>query len=263
MELGTRMKLIEQNETGRRFLPLLPICARIDGKTFSKWTKGLDRPYDIYFIQLMQEVTKKLVEETNACCGYTQSDEISLLWYSDSYDSQVFFDGKIFKMVSVLASMATGYFNQLKVDYWVDKPLGFFDCRVWQVPNLVEAANVFVWREIDATRNSVQSATRSVYSHNECNNKNRTQMMDMLMAKGINWNDYPFYFKRGSYVIRKKVFMTFTESELEKLPEKHQAKLNPDLKYERTIYDTSELPPITRIINRKDVLVFGAEPIII
>ena len=32
--LGDRMKLYERMEAGRRCLPLLPICARIDGKRF-------------------------------------------------------------------------------------------------------------------------------------------------------------------------------------------------------------------------------------
>ncbi|KKL92895.1 hypothetical protein LCGC14_1880070, partial [marine sediment metagenome] len=103
---GDRMKMYEKAESGRRFMPLLPVYARLDGRSFSRFTKGFNRPYDKRMSEAMIDTTKYLVEETNALIGYSQSDEISLVWYSDSIDSQIFFDGKIQKMVSVLAALA-------------------------------------------------------------------------------------------------------------------------------------------------------------
>jgi len=180
LDLDTRMKLFEKQMAGGRCMPLLPILARIDGKSFHTWTRDLERPYDKRLHDLFVATTKFLVEETQARVGYTQSDEISLMWYSDNVESQVFFDGKIHKMVSVLASMTTGFFNrevpkafQAKIMGGspgcligpvyspVERSLAFFDCRVWQVPTLEEAANVFVWRELDATRNSIQMAAQA------------------------------------------------------------------------------------------------------
>lgn len=73
-DFGDRMKLYEMAEAGRKFMPLLPVIARIDGRSFSKFTKGLERPYDIRLSKLMVATTKFLVQETNANCGYTQSD---------------------------------------------------------------------------------------------------------------------------------------------------------------------------------------------
>jgi len=98
--LGDRMKLYESAEASRRFMPLLPVLARIDGRCFSSFTKGMERPYDSVMTDMMIATTAALVSETNACMGYTQSDEITLAWHSTDLKSQIFFDGRIMKMTS-------------------------------------------------------------------------------------------------------------------------------------------------------------------
>lgn len=260
--LGNRMKEYEQVEAGRRFLPLLPVCARIDGKTFHNFTKGLARPYDQGFCDLMRQTARYLVTETQANMGYCQSDEISLVWYSNNWKSRIYFDGKIHKMISVLASEATSFFNANVPDYIPSKKgvPARFDCRVWQVPTLMEAANVFVWREQDATRNSVEMAAQCHYSAKALHKKHNSQMQDMLHEKGINWNDYPAFFKRGTYIQKRKTLRKFTTDELENLPERHDARKNPDLMVERTDVKFLDMPPISKVANRIDVILFGQEP---
>lgn len=259
---GNRMKAYEQAEAGRRFMPLLPVCARLDGKCFSRYTANMKRPYDERMSELMGAVTAMLVEETGARIGYTQSDEISLLWYSDNFESQIFFNGKIQKMVSVLASICTAKFNQwfpTVFGYTADHP-AFFDCRVWQVPNKTEAANVFLWREYDATKNSIAMAAQHYYSHKELQGKNSKEMQEMLFKKGINWNNYPDFFKRGTYCQRRKSLRKFTPDELAHLPEKHEARRNPEMVIERSDVVQLKMPPLLRVVNRVDVIFDGAEP---
>jgi tRNA(His) 5'-end guanylyltransferase len=99
---GDHMKSYEKQTCGIKMLPRIPVIARLDGKGFSKFTKGLKRPYDERLSKLMVETTKYLVKETNANCGYTQSDEITLVWYVESYESSIYFDGRLFKMISDL-----------------------------------------------------------------------------------------------------------------------------------------------------------------
>jgi len=69
-DFGDRMKIYEMAEAGRRLMPLLPACARLDGKSFSNFTKDMKRPYDERLSRLMVDTTKHLVKETNACMGY-------------------------------------------------------------------------------------------------------------------------------------------------------------------------------------------------
>jgi tRNA(His) 5'-end guanylyltransferase len=60
---------------------MVPVCCRIDGRAFSGFCKGLKRPFDERLSNLMAETTKHLVTQSGAKLGYTQSDEISLIWY--------------------------------------------------------------------------------------------------------------------------------------------------------------------------------------
>lgn len=89
---------------------LTPIIARMDGRSFHTFTKGLKRPFDKNFSDCMIKTTELLVKETGACIGYTQSDEITLVWYNGNPTSQIWFDGKVQKMVSQLAAQATLFF---------------------------------------------------------------------------------------------------------------------------------------------------------
>jgi tRNA(His) 5'-end guanylyltransferase len=210
----------------------------------------------------MVAVTKFLVEETNARCGYTQSDEISLVWLTEDPDAEIFFGGKLTKMVSVVGALATAQFNKLLPEVLPEKAdqLPVFDNRVWEVPVHFEAANYFVWREQDATRNSISMAARSFYSHEECHGKNSSELQEMIHQKGMNWNDYPNFFKRGTYVRRRTLERTLSAAELAELPPKHHARQNPDMVVKRSIVQAEDFPPITRIANREDVVLFGAEP---
>lgn len=256
--------MYEGAEANRRFMPLIPIVARIDGRSFSSFTRGMNRPYDKIMSDMMVDTTKFLVEETNASIGYTQSDEISLAWHSTDLRSQVWFDGRIMKMTSQLSAQATLIFNRLLAErypsYYNRMPT--FDARVWQVPNRTEAANMFIWREWDATKNSITMAASHYYSHTDLQGKNGAEKQEMLFQKGVNWNDYPSFFKRGTYLQRRTVNKAFTAAELEKLPEKHAARTNPNLLVERSEVVAIELPIITTVTNRESVFFEGEAPIL-
>lgn len=246
MSIDDRMKLYESMYAQEKLMPLVPMIARIDGKTFHTWTKGLVRPYDERLSQCFIETTKYLVQHTNAKVGYTQSDEITLAYYSDAFESQLFFNQRIQKVISVLASMTTAIFNQ-KVNELIPEKVGklaLFDARVWSVPNLVEAANVFIWRELDATKNSISMAAQHYYSHKELHKKGQATMQEMLFQKGINWNNYPSFFKRGTYIQRRLVTKNINGNEAI-----------------RSVYEALDLPPILSIGNKVEVLFESAEPV--
>jgi len=258
-KLGDRMKLYEQMEAGRKLMPGLPICVRVDGRAFHTFTRGMKRPYDEDMSAAMIETMKFLVEQTDACIGYVQSDEISLV-LSDI--KAPMFDGKIAKLNSVIASMATAKFNEVIHKSYPNKPLAFFDCRCWNVPSRTEAVNNILWREFDATKNSISMAARSVYSDAQLLGKNGSEKQDMLMEKGINWNDYPVFFKRGTYARRVVISRKFTDEELNELPEHHEARNNPDLLITRSSIEVIDMPIFTKVMNRNEVVFDGAVPIV-
>lgn len=261
-KLGDRIKQYELQTCGNRLMSGIPIICRIDGRSFHTFTKGLKKPYDERLSNLMVETSLFLCKETNANCVYTQSDEISLIWYSDDIKSQNLFNGKIFKLTSILASLTTGYFNKELPNYIPEKShlIPTFDCRVFNVPTLEESSNYFYWRELDATKNSITMASSEYYSHKFLHGKNSSEKQELLFQKGINWNDYPEFFKRGTYIQRKRVLTKFSVEEIENLPPKHNARKNPDMEIERWVIKEVNLPPISKIKNRVDVIIFGNEP---
>ena len=257
-----RMKGYETRFTPR-LMPLLPTLARLDGRNFHKFTKALRRPYDARLAEMMIDLTSFLVKETGAILGYTQSDEISLVWYADNTRTETCFGGKVAKMTSVMASMATAHFNEALPTQIPEKrgnkPLPVFDNRVWQVPTLAEAAHYFRWRQQDAIRNSVQMAARSVYSHSNCKGKKTLELKAMLLKQGINWENYFPHFRHGSFLRRERCLRTFTPEEIEKLPRQHDARTNPNLQVLRTEIKPAALPPLAEISNLSQCL-FAREP---
>jgi tRNA(His) 5'-end guanylyltransferase len=248
-DIAKRMKSYEKRENSYQFLPYLPVCARIDGRSFSKFTKGLTKPFDKRMSDSMIETTKMLVAETGALIGYTQSDEISLIWYKPKRDSQIFFNGKYFKMVSNLASLSTIYFYKNILTKLPEKSElnPTFDCRVWQVPSCIEAVNYLIWRENDAIKNSVSMLARVYFSHKELLNVNKNQMIALLNdEKGVNWSDQPVFFRRGTFV--KRVPRTIKTIEGQDII--------------RNKVEAIKIPKLTKILNREDFIFNNSKSLI-
>lgn len=191
-EFGDRMKGYEAQGTSQKLDVTLPICARIDGRSFSKFTKGCDRPFDHRVSTAMRETCRYLVGETHARVGFVQSDEISLVFYTNEGGS-ILFDGKMHKLNSVLASMAAVKFYSV----FGGEKLPSFDCRVWNVPSKTEAANTILWRAQDARKNSVSMACRAHNSAKSMHLKNREDQIRMLAEKGIDF--YTAYSEEDKY----------------------------------------------------------------
>jgi len=262
-ELGNWCKWLEKNFSPEIMIPTLPVIIRLDGNNFHNWTKGLERPFDEGLNTLMIETTKKLVKETNAIVGYSQSDEITLILYSPNRKSSIYHDGKKQKILSKLSAKCVNEFNELRRKYLPNhNKTAIFDCRIYQTPTLHDACLQLLWRENDATRNSKQMLGHANFSHNELNNLNTDQIQDKLMLeKGINWNNLPIKYKRGSYVKRIKTSRPFTVDELSKLPPKHKAHTDPNLVIERTDIIEIEYPIFNKIKNRVDVIFYDQLPI--
>ena len=155
-KLGDWCKWLEKNFSNETAIPTLPVIIRLDGNNFSKWTKGLKKPFDDGLIQLMIETTRFLVEETNAVVGYTQSDEITLILFSDDRRKQIYNDGKKQKVLSKLTAQCVSFFNENRAKYLPNhNKTAFFDCRIYQCPTLHDAAVQLLWRENDAIKNNL------------------------------------------------------------------------------------------------------------
>lgn len=290
-ELGIRIKQYEAQTTKTYLMPGLPVYARIDGRAFHTFCRGLKKPFCYELVETMQEVTKFLVEETHAQLGYVQSDEISLCWLDID---KAPFDGKLFKLQSVLASLATSkfvnyitekyynaYFNfksmegkqdphcehwgyQMDCEAWYPlydkcrKIIPSFDCRVFQLPNEMELANTLVWREIDAVRNSVSMLAQANFSHKELQGKDRKAMLTMLEEKEIRWNELRDDLKRGAYFKRVLINKELDDVTWNKIPIKNRPESRTVVRSEIQRYN---IPEMKNIANKVDVYFYEENPI--
>jgi tRNA(His) guanylyltransferase len=202
--LGDRMKGYEQ--ATRFVLPrrTYTIC-RIDGRSFHSFLRHADKPFDTAVMAAMDAVAEALCAEmSGAVLAYTQSDECSVLLTDfGSHGTQPWFAGVIQKMASIAASTATVAFNRrYGVDY--DDASATFDARVFTIPDPVEVANYFLWRQRDAVRNSISMAAQAHFSHKRLHGVGTSQMQELLWQEhGVNWSDYPDGCKRGRVTVRQ------------------------------------------------------------
>ena len=222
-DIGTRMKDFYEQIPKTKLMRRCPVAIRIDGKAFHTYTRHFKRPFDSVLMRAMQETMKYLCENIQGCVlGYTQSDEITLILVDyEKINSSAWFDYEVQKLCSVSASMATMRFNQVfarlveevreegtedpKYIKVLDKACetgAMFDSRCFNIPK-EEVTNLVYWRQLDASRNSIQMVGHANFSQKQMHGKSTGDIQDMLMLeKNINWNDFPVACKRGSCCIR-------------------------------------------------------------
>lgn len=241
-ELGKRMKEFYETVPKTRLVRRTPVAIRIDGKAFHTFTRGFEKPFDEVLGRAMRKTMKYLCENIQGCVlGYTQSDEITLILIDyKKLTSSAWFDYEVQKMCSIAASMATMAFNRFfagevktftfnngenyergskeailcEVYRNAVNKGAMFDARVFNIPK-EEVANLIYWRQLDATRNSIQMVGQANFSHKELQNKSCNVIQEMLFQeRDINWNDFPTHLKRGSCCVKSDISVTFaTENE--------------------------------------------------
>lgn len=226
-DLAKRMKDYEMRD--RYFLQKrIPVAIRVDMRAGHTFTRGFKRPFDDIFMKSMQETAKYMCQNMgNAKFAYVQSDKITIILVDyDTLETDCWFNYRTDKLCSISASMATMAFNKffstevsvlqamkksgmkpnISKDY-IDILLkaedkgAIFDARCFNIPK-EEVTNLVYWRQLDATRNSIQMVGQANFSHKELQNKTCNDIQDMLMLqKNINWNNFPTDCKRGACAI--------------------------------------------------------------
>jgi tRNA(His) guanylyltransferase len=200
--LGDRIKRYE-HVTDYHLTPRSPVFIRVDGKSFHTYTRHLEKPFDLRLVGAMVHATQQTARQmTGFKLAYTQSDEASFLITDyDNLDSQGWFDYELSKIISVTASAFTAYFNQAMAETTVMSGPAMFDARAFVVPES-DVANVFLWRQKDWARNSIQMLARAHFSHKELLGKKHAEIHEMLFTKGVNWAHLDDQLKNGTYVTR-------------------------------------------------------------
>lgn len=214
------------------------ILAHIDGRSFSKMIKNkFKKPFDDVFINAMNETAIYLCKSVQGCIfAYTQSDEISLIIRKNDPEGDVFFDGRMCKMQSIIASLATSRFTQVMmenllksvptcassenvldmcIDAVKNSPLYQFDCKVWNVDSANDAMAWILFRNIDCVRNSKQQTAQTYLPHKKLMSLNTDEQISLLkQEKNVDWNDFDDGKKYGRFI--KKTEKVFEMNEADK-----------------------------------------------
>lgn len=218
--LGDRMKGYESRN--QYFLQRrTPVCIRVDMRAGHTFTRGFVRPFDEAFGNAMVRTMEYCAKNIGNCVfSYCQSDEITFILVDyEKLETDAWFDYRTDKLCSIAASMATMAFNKYfteeiqhfrKEEFYngagenqyavyakAAEKGAMFDARCFNIPK-EEVTNLIYWRQLDATRNSIQMVGQAKFSHNELQGKSCNMIQDMLLTqRDINWNDYPTRWKRG------------------------------------------------------------------
>jgi len=214
--IGSRMK--EKYEAP--FRTIVPqrtfLIVRVDGRSFHTYTRSSEKPYDRRIADAMDAGAFAVCSEMMGCrFAYGQSDEYSFLATDfESFQSETWFNGNVQKIASIAASIFTAAFNLARIgqefgqggnaDTAQLKRLAkaTFDARVFVIPSRTEVENYFVWRQQDASRNSLNMLASCHYSHKELQHASFSDRHELLHKKGVNWNDCPADQKRGRVIRR-------------------------------------------------------------
>ena len=204
--IGTRMK--ENYEFRAKYV--LPrrtyTIIRVDMRCGHTYTQGMQKPYDMFFVDGMNAVADALVREAaGSVMAFTQSDECSiLLWDFKQIHTEPWFDGNIQKLASVSASIATrAWACHAITEGRISPGLPSFDARAFSIPDPIEVANYFIWRQKDATRNSISGLAHSILGPAKCHGLNTDNLQAaMLKEAGVNWSHEPEWFKNGTIMRR-------------------------------------------------------------
>ena len=176
------------------------VVLRIDGRGFHTFTAKLERPYCRPLADALDQAALLLCQEMIGCrFAYGQSDEYSfVLSDMEPATAPLWFDGNIQKMVSVSASLFTGFFNKA---FESDRP-GAFDSRLLVIAQRIEVEKYLLWRQLDASANSLNMLASAHYSHAELLGKSTSEKHELLHAKGVNWAKMSADFKRGRAIVQ-------------------------------------------------------------
>lgn len=223
MPNGAKFKAYER--AGSRVLPKNTYAViRFDGKNFSSFTRQFERPYDTRFMEAMDETTRRVCAFIpGAVVGYTQSDEISVVFHDlGQKDTQMWYNGKVDKMLSVGAATVTGAFLQALDFRFTGFPV--FDARVHTLNDEDEVEEYIRWRRFDAQKNSITMAAGVLFSHRQLEGVSSKDRASLLVGTEFEVLPEGFYNGRLTW---KETFMVPGHSVVQSAEKKAQPKTQP------------------------------------
>ncbi|KAI4256516.1 MAG: hypothetical protein LQ352_002064 [Teloschistes flavicans] len=200
-------------------LSLLPntyLVARVDGRGFHHLSAkyALEKPNDRRALDLMNAAAVAVMQEIpDVAIAYGISDEFSFIFDRSSN----LFDRRESKILTTIVSTFTSHYVHLWPLHFPDKtlspPMPSFDGRIVQYPSKQNLRDYMSWRQVDCHINNLYNTTfwalmqkgqmgpteaEEALKGTSAADKNEI----MFSSFGINYNNEPVMFKKGTVIVR-------------------------------------------------------------
>lgn len=265
--LGDKVKALEDVANDRCFAPNAYLLARVDGRAFHTFTKGMAKPADLWLLDSMIHAAVDTAADFKSRLAYVQSDEATFCWHYDTPTQGALpFNGRVQKLCSLIAGVFSAAFIDALVTRDPQRYLALgrvpaFDCRIWEVPGSQEQLEAFAWREKDAVKNAVSTAACTVATPSELAGLKHRERLALLEARGFEWESLPLTYRAGAYIRRQSRMAEIDAETLERIPEvKRPAPGTFFLRHETAV--DPALQSVYQIYNAHEFFDYGAEPLI-
>lgn len=192
--LGDFLKTIEREQNGETSSPENYLYMRIDGRSFSKLTSKMKRPFDMDFHFKMNELSLSLMEEFRPDVVMKQSDEISLLWKPVAPPSEIIFTGKKHKLLSLVPSYASSFLSLAL------EKVATFDARMIETDKET-SLKLLWWRYKDCTKNAISQTASHFFSEKFLSNKSTNERFELIKDEGV-WQNLPSDVTQGYWLFK-------------------------------------------------------------
>ncbi|XP_018407459.1 PREDICTED: probable tRNA(His) guanylyltransferase [Cyphomyrmex costatus] len=214
----SKFEYVKEFEKDDNCLPNCWIVVRIDGRNFSKFcdTHNFVKPNDVAALELMNRAAVTVMEDfKEIVLGFGQSDEYSFVFRKDT---------QLYKRrASKLMSNVNSLFASAYVYHWpyffVDKKLYYppsFDARIVLYPTDKNLRDYLAWRQADVHINNLYNTCfwnlilKGKLTPSQAQEKLRGTLAShknelLFQEFGINYNNEPSLFRKGTTLIRKLV----------------------------------------------------------
>jgi tRNA(His) guanylyltransferase len=263
--LGDYLKEKDRQQTGQAATADEVLVVRLDGRSFSRVTASLAKPFDGALAECMMLACRAVVEDLEPVLGYTQSDEMTFLF--DARAAAIKFGGELQHLGSVCAGLASTVFTLEALrrfpEEFVRRHRAHFDGRaVPYAPK--DAALTVLWRETDARRNSALAAGRSALTQSQMQGKSPTEVKQMLLDLGIDYEGaFPEHFRRGTFMRRREVVSSLPDEVLARIPAHLREAKSKEMVRRKRIVEMKDVPPLYLVENLEDFILRDGDPVVV
>lgn len=265
--LGDKVKALEAVANVQCFKPNSFLLARVDGRAFHTFTRGMKKPVDEWLLDSMIDATISVTADFKTRLAFVQSDEATFCWHYDVASQESLpFNGRTQKLCSLIAGVFSASFINALIKRDSERYLALtrfpaFDCRIWEVASAAEQADAFAWREKDAVKNAISSAACTIATTSELACLKQRERLALLKQRGFDWDALPQAYRKGAYIRRQSRLMEFSTETLAKIPPHKRPPAGIQILRHEVAIDV-KLQSIEQVYNISEVLTYGAEPLI-